>query len=96
MPDKMPSLPNGVRTTTNENAAQRTLELKNQADVKAAEKRIRSSTENLNEILSLITIVDVYYLSNIYLTFREQTSICPPKQHHPWRRFSCDSENMEN
>jgi hypothetical protein len=75
MPDKMPSLPpNGVRTTTNGNAAQRTLELKNQADVKAAEKRILSSTENLNEILSLIALVDVYAPSNSYLTFREQTS----------------------
>ena len=65
MPDKMPSLPNRVRTTTNGNAAQRTLELKNQADVKAAEKRILSSTENLNEILSLIALVDVHALSNI-------------------------------
>jgi len=62
MPDKMPSLPNGERTTTNGNAA---LELKNQADVKAAEKQILSSTENLNEILSLIALVDVHALSNI-------------------------------
>jgi hypothetical protein len=75
MPDKMPSLPNGVRTTTNGNAAQRTLELKNQADVKAAEKRILSSTESLNEILSLIALLDVYALSSSYLNFREQTSI---------------------
>jgi hypothetical protein len=75
MPDKMPSLPNRVRTTTNGNAAQTTLELKNQADVKAAEKQILSSTESLNEILSLITLVDVYVLCNSYLTFREQTSI---------------------
>jgi hypothetical protein len=65
MPDKMPSLLNEVRITTNESAAQRTLELKNQADVKAAEKRILSSTENLNEILSLITLVDVRALSII-------------------------------
>ena len=62
MPDKMPSLPNGERTTTNGNVA---LELKNQADVKAAEKQILSSTENLNEILSLIALVDVHALSNI-------------------------------
>ena len=75
MPDKMPSLPNGLKTTTNGNAVQRTLELKNQADVKAAEKRILSSTENLNEILSLITLVDVPSLCSRKLTFRERTSI---------------------
>ena len=62
MPDKMPSLPNGARTTTNGNAA---LELKNHADVKATEKRILSSTESLNEILSLIALVDVHALSNV-------------------------------
>jgi hypothetical protein len=67
MSDKMPSLPNGVRATTNGNAAQRTLELKSQADIKAAEKQILSSTENLNEILSLIALVDVYAPSNGYL-----------------------------
>jgi U3 small nucleolar RNA-associated protein 19 len=72
MPDKMPSLLNEVRTTTNESAAQRTLELKNQADVKAAEKRILSSTENLNEILSLITLVDG---TNVNMTTEAASSL---------------------
>ena len=59
MPDKMPSLANGASTSINGNTAQRITDLKSQADVKAAEKRILSSTESLNELISLIALVDV-------------------------------------
>jgi len=64
MPDKMPSLPNGARTTRNGTSGERKIELKNETHVNAAEKRILSSTESLNEILSLIALVDVWVLSN--------------------------------
>lgn len=53
MPDKMPSLPNGG-LTNQENSA-----LVNQVDIKSAEKRILSSTEHLNEILTLNALVIV-------------------------------------
>ena len=46
MPDKPPSLPNGL--------------VKGHTDIKAAEKRILSSTEHLNEILSLLALVNVH------------------------------------
>jgi hypothetical protein len=53
MPDKMQSLPNGALNGS-ENA---------HIDIKAAEKRILSSTEHLNEILSLIPLVNVLSIS---------------------------------
>ena len=59
MPDKMPSLPNEALATTNGNAAQRTPAPSNRDEVRAMEKRILSSVENLNEILSLVVLVDV-------------------------------------
>jgi len=49
MPDTMPSLPNGREITKQ----------KIDIDIKAVEKRILSSTEHLNEILSLNNIVQV-------------------------------------
>lgn len=52
MPDKMPSLP--IREPKQENSA-----LINQVDIKSAEKRIVSSTEHLNEILTLNALVIV-------------------------------------
>ena len=63
MPDKMPSLPNGLSTATSDSVGTRIPELKSQADIKAAEKRILSSAENLNEIISLVGLVNVYHLS---------------------------------
>jgi hypothetical protein len=53
MPDKMPSLP--VR----EHLKQENPALINQVDIKSAEKRILSSTEHLNEILTLNALVIV-------------------------------------
>jgi hypothetical protein len=57
MPDKMPYLPNG-EPHENENQATSTA-LNNEVDIKAAEKRILSSTEHLNEILALNALVAV-------------------------------------
>ena len=54
MPDKMPFLQNGAPTETVK------ILLDNAVDIKAAEKRILSSTEHLNEILALIDILTVH------------------------------------
>jgi hypothetical protein len=56
MPDKMPSLPNGGANT---DGTQTNIAVNNQIDIKSAEKRILSSTEHLNEILSLNVLVNV-------------------------------------
>jgi hypothetical protein len=53
MPDIMPSLPNGQQKAVSNG----------KLDIKAAEKRILSSTENLNEILSLLPLVNVLALA---------------------------------
>jgi hypothetical protein len=59
MPDTMPSLSNGAQMQANGNASLTTLELETHGDIKAAEKRILSSTESLNEILSLNALINV-------------------------------------
>jgi hypothetical protein len=56
MPDKVPFLPDG---RVNADGMQMNVAVDNQIDIKAAEKRILSSTEHLNEILSLNSLVDV-------------------------------------
>jgi hypothetical protein len=57
MPDKMPYLPNGGPRENEHQAT--TTALDNKVDIKAAEKRILSSTEHLNEILALNALVAV-------------------------------------
>jgi hypothetical protein len=59
MPEKMPSLPNGTSsTTTNGNGIEEKVD--KASDIKFIEKRILSSSENLNEILTLNSfIIDV-------------------------------------
>ena len=57
MPDKMLSLPNGGPYENEHQAT--TTALDNKVDIKAAEKRILSSTEHLNEILALNALVAV-------------------------------------
>jgi hypothetical protein len=52
MPDKIQVLPNGTQNGVSNG----------HIDIKAAEKRILSSTEHLNEILSLIPLVNVHPL----------------------------------
>lgn len=57
MPDNMPSLLNGK---PKENAVQaNVVALNTKSDIRAAEKRILSSTEHLNEILSLNALTAV-------------------------------------
>lgn len=58
MPDKMPSLQNGVKNGVNKRKESK----KPKVDVKAIEKRVLSSTEHLNEIISLNSLVSVCLL----------------------------------
>jgi len=57
MPENMPYLPNGGPHENERQAT--TTALDNKVDIKAAEKRILSSTEHLNEILALNALVAV-------------------------------------
>ena len=80
MPDKMGSLPNG---TPNAKEAFEDITSAKQVDVKAAEQRILSSTEHLNDILSLISLVTVYAQVVMILMFRKQILRRPRRLQHP-------------
>lgn len=64
MSDKMPSLSGG-------HELQKTIALNTKADIKSMEKRVLSSTEHLNEILSLNALVIVKTSLDMKLTGRE-------------------------
>jgi hypothetical protein len=57
MPDTMPSLPNGKES--NHQKKKKKKDQGTEIDIKAVETRILSSTEHLNEILSLHAILQV-------------------------------------
>lgn len=85
MPEKMPSLPNGG---ANADGMQSNI-ANNQIDIKATEKRILSSTEHLNEILSLNTLVNVNVVSCFVLILgtncrdEDRGSVISDKDFHP-------------
>ena len=58
MPDRMPSLPNGI---TNGQKKAAIVRRQDHVDIKATEKRILSSAEQLNEILTLISLLRVQF-----------------------------------
>jgi hypothetical protein len=58
MPDRMPSLPNGLANGQKKAAV---VSRQRKVDIKSTENRILSSTEHLNEILGLISLLNVLY-----------------------------------
>ena len=58
MPDRMPSLPNGLANGQKKVAV---VSRQRKVDIKSTENRILSSAEHLNEILSLISLLNVLY-----------------------------------